>query len=328
MIDNENPFAAENPFRKIDKKRFQSVDEKKKAKASPKKTAKYEESASSFYSAFVSPEDEGDTRAFMSAVAGVARLGEPDRSKKPKRTPPPLENPVLGNISMTPAKRTATTPAGTGSKTEEPQPASQKEQSSPAAGVFPEDDADFFSAVQDVTPLSGKGRAVAAETPPPVVSIPPARNPLQDFMDGKVEFALAFTDEYVEGHVLGLDLMVVGKLQAGQFSPESHLDLHGMNAQQAFDALVGFLRGAYFKGQRTVLVVPGRGLNSPHGVSILKEKVQNWFTQEPFKRVILAFCTARSSDGGAGALYVLLRKFRKGQGKICWERKPADPDLI
>ena len=104
--------------------------------------------------------------------------------------------------------------------------------------------------------------------------------------------------------------------------------MHGMNAQQAFDALVGFFRAAYFKGQRTVLVVPGRGLNSPHGISILREKVQEWFTQEPLKRVILAFCTAKPSDGGAGALYVLLRKFRKGEGKIHWERKPVDPDLI
>ncbi|MFR0875800.1 MAG: Smr/MutS family protein [Bilophila wadsworthia] len=129
----------------------------------------------------------------------------------------------------------------------------------------------FLAAMQDVTPLSGKGREVAAEAP---VSIPPVQtppNPLQEFIDGKLEFALAFTDEYVEGHVVGLDLMLVGKLQAGQFSPESHLDLHGMNAQQAFDALVGFFRAAYFKGQRTVLVVPGRGLNSPHGISILRE---------------------------------------------------------
>ena len=133
-----------------------------------------------------------------------------------------------------------------------------------------EEDINFFAAMQDVTPLSGKGREVAAEAP---VSIPPVQtppNPLQEFIDGKLEFALAFTDEYVEGHVVGLDLMLVGKLQAGQFSPESHLDLHGMNAQQAFDALVGFFRAAYFKGQRTVLVVPGRGLNSPHGISILR----------------------------------------------------------
>ena len=191
-----------------------------------------------------------------------------------------------------------------------------------------EEDINFFAAMQDVTPLSGKGREVAAEAPVSIPPVPTPPNPLQEFIDGKLEFALAFTDEYVEGHVVGLDLMLVGKLQAGQFSPESHLDLHGMNAQQAFDALVGFFRAAYFKGQRTVLVVPGRGLNSPHGIPILREKVQEWFTQEPLKRVILAFCTAKPSDGGAGALYVLLRKFRKGEGKIHWERKPVDPDLI
>ena len=191
-----------------------------------------------------------------------------------------------------------------------------------------EEDINFFAAMQDVTPLSGKGREVAAEAPTSTPPVQTPSNPLQEFIDGKLEFALAFTDEYVEGHVVGLDLMLVGKLQAGQFSPESHLDLHGMNAQQAFDALVGFFRAAYFKGQRTVLVVPGRGLNSPHGISILREKVQEWFTQEPLKRVILAFCTAKPSDGGAGALYVLLRKFRKGGGKIYWERRPVDPDLI
>ncbi|HIW78940.1 MAG TPA: Smr/MutS family protein, partial [Candidatus Bilophila faecipullorum] len=171
----------------------------------------------------------------------------------------------------------------------------------PQAKNVPDEDASFFAAVRDVKPLAGKGREVAAETPPLPQQVQAPGNPLQEFMEGKLEFALAFTDEYVEGHVLGLDLLTVGKLQAGQFSPESHLDLHGMNAQQAFEALVGFFRAAYFKGQRTVLVVPGRGRNSPHGVPILREKVQEWFTQDPFKRVILAFCTARPADGGAGA---------------------------
>lgn len=117
-------------------------------------------------------------------------------------------------------------------------------------------------------------------------------------MEGKIEFALAATDEYIEGHVLGLDLITVGKLQAGRYSPEAHLDLHGLNAVQAFQTLVGFIKGAYLKGQRTLLVVPGRGRNSPHGMPILRTKVQEWLTQEPFRRVVLAFCTARPADGG------------------------------
>jgi hypothetical protein len=44
--------------------------------------------------------------------------------------------------------------------------------------------------------------------------------------------------------------------------------------------------------------------------------------------VVLAFCTARANDGGAGALYVLLRKKRKDVGKVQWDRIPVDPDLL
>ncbi|MEI3478573.1 MAG: Smr/MutS family protein [Bilophila sp.] len=324
MIDQENPFAGENPFRKLDKKKFQSADKRKQA-VSAKPVPKKEEP--SFYEAFEAPLEDSDARAFLSAVTGVARLGTPEKaSARPKaKESAALSRPLLQpeSIRNTSSRaKSAAVPA---------QPASGKAPSpngTPQAENVPDEDASFFAAVRDVKPLAGKGREVAAETPPLPQQVQAPGNPLQEFMEGKLEFALAFTDEYVEGHVLGLDLLTVGKLQAGQFSPESHLDLHGMNAQQAFEALVGFFRAAYFKGQRTVLVVPGRGRNSPHGVPILREKVQEWFTQDPFKRVILAFCTARPADGGAGALYVLLRKFRKGQGKVCWERRPADPDLL
>lgn len=186
----------------------------------------------------------------------------------------------------------------------------------------------FLDAMGAVTPLSGRGREVNPETPLPVPPPSPEENPLQDFMDGKLAFTLASTDEYVEGHVVGLDLMLVSKLQNGQFSPEGHIDLHGLNTVQAFQALLGFMRNAYMKGNRTVLVVPGRGKNSPMGMGVLREKIQEWFTQEPFRRVILAFCTARSVDGGTGAMYVLLRKFKKTNGKVYWDKRPTDPDLI
>ena len=187
------------------------------------------------------------------------------------------------------------------------------------------DDAVFLQAMGEVAPLQGRGRDVApvpdAATPPPNGEIS-----LQDFMDGKLEFALSFSDEYLEGHVVGLDQMTINKLRAGSFSPEAHLDLHGLNALQAFEALRGFLRGGWYKGLRTVLVVPGRGRNSPDGIGILREKLQNWLTQDPFKRVVLAFCTAQPHDGGPGSVYVLLRKYKK-KGRVYWERTPADDDL-
>lgn len=186
----------------------------------------------------------------------------------------------------------------------------------------------FRQAMADVTPLPGKGRAVVPEPEPLSGPAFEPSNPLQELVDGKVEFSLSGTDEFMEGHVVGLDLLTVGKLQARQYSPEAHIDLHGLNSEQAFQHLVHFFRGAYYKGVRTALVVTGRGLNSPNGIPVLRFKVQEWLTQDPFRRVILAFCTARREDGGSGALYVLLRKYRKNSGKVHWDAMPADPDLF
>lgn len=192
----------------------------------------------------------------------------------------------------------------------------------------PDEDNLFTKAMTGVRTLAGKGREVPPETAPREAAAPAVGHPLQDFMDGAVEFALEFTDEYLEGHVVGLDALTVGKLRAGQYSPEGHLDLHGMNALQAYESMVGFLRAAYHKGMRTVLVIPGRGKNSPDGMGVLREKVQAWLTHDPFKRVVLAFCTAQPAHGGAGALYVLLRKYKKSRGKIQWDRTPTDADLF
>ena len=186
---------------------------------------------------------------------------------------------------------------------------------------------EFEAAMRGVHPLAGKGREIPPE--PVCKTAPPTVNdPLRDFLDGKFAFALQHTNEYAEGHVLGLDPITIRKLQAGQFSPEGSLDLHGLNTLQAYQHLIGFMRNAYLRSWRTVLIVSGRGLNSPHGLPVLREKVQIWLTQEPLRRVVLAFCTAQQTNGGAGALYVLLRKMRKGQGKVQWDRTPVDPDLL
>lgn len=199
------------------------------------------------------------------------------------------------------------------------------------ASVYPEDDMAFFSAIQSlgaVTPLAGKGREIPPVIIPGKTKPPTPSDPLKDFMDGKVEFSLSGTEEFMEGHVVGLDLLTVGKLQARQYSPEAHIDLHGLNAEQAYGTLVGFFKNAYHKSLRTVLVVTGRGLNSPNNTPVLRNKLAEWLTKEPFKRVILAFCTAAPEDGGPGAIYVLLRKYRKNSGKILWDKMPSDAEFF
>lgn len=198
-----------------------------------------------------------------------------------------------------------------------------------AAGPGDEEAEAFLRAMQGVEGITARGRDVQKkpEKPGRVQQAARSAEALQDVLDGGAEFHLEYSEEFIQGHVSGFDPVVLGRLRAGQFSPEAHLDMHGMVAQEAYEALTGFMRGAYVKGLRTVLLIPGRGKNSPEGFGVLREKLQHWLTRDPFKRVVLAFCTAQPRDGGAGAVYVMLRKFKKSRGKIQWDRMPPDPDL-
>lgn len=187
---------------------------------------------------------------------------------------------------------------------------------------------DFYKAMQDVKTLEGKGREIIPCIKENTITPPPVVNPLQEFMEGKLEFSLCATEDYIEGHIVGIDLMTVGKLQNRQYSPEAHIDLHGLNAEQAYHNLIAFFRNSYQRGLRTVLVVTGKGKNSINGMPVLRNKVQEWFTKDPFRRVILAFCTAKQEDGGTGALYVLIRKQKKNYGKVHWDLTPTDSDFF
>ena len=55
-------------------------------------------------------------------------------------------------------------------------------------------------------------------------------------------------------------------------------------------------------------IVHGKGLGSPGKAPVLKRKVFAWLVQ---KTEILAFVQARPTQGGAGALVVLLQPVRQ-----------------
>ena len=209
-----------------------------------------------------------------------------------------------------------------------PKRAARKPAPEPAP-IPDEDAAAFLSAMGDVAPMHTKGRDLPKESTPPEPvpgksSDALAREHLRDLVRGDVEFELEFTTEYMHGHVNGLDPKIFNKLRAGAYSTEAHLDLHGMTSDEALMAVVDFVRRSYTMGKRHLLLVTGRGKNSPDGRGVLRDEVQLWLTREPLRRVVLAFVTAQPRDGGPGALYVLLRKFKKSLGKVQWDRLPKD----
>lgn len=131
---------------------------------------------------------------------------------------------------------------------------------------------------------------------------------LEALVSGEAPFDLADTDEFIEGRVPGLDAGIVRRLRRGEFAVQGHIDLHGMKRDEAKAAVDQFLKKSRAAGKRCVLLVHGRGIHSKDQVPILKDALRNWLATARFGRHVLAFATARPVDGGAGALYVLLRR--------------------
>jgi DNA-nicking Smr family endonuclease len=121
---------------------------------------------------------------------------------------------------------------------------------------------------------------------------------------GRKRFAVAPADR-----LAGIDRATAERLKRGQVAIEARLDLHGMTQSEAHRALAVFVRESAAAGRRCVLVVTGRGLG-PDGPGILKRSVPRWLDEPELRRPILVVAAARPRHGGAGALYVLLRRRR------------------
>lgn len=102
----------------------------------------------------------------------------------------------------------------------------------------------------------------------------------------------------------GVQLAVLRKLRRGHYSCQGEIDLHGMTANTARNALAAFLRDARMHHWRCVRIVHGKGLRSGHRGPVLKARVGGWLRR---RNEVLAFCSTPDHDGGTGAIYVLLR---------------------
>ena len=102
----------------------------------------------------------------------------------------------------------------------------------------------------------------------------------------------------------GVQEGVFKKLRLGQYPLEGRLDLHRKTVKESRDELFGFVRMAQARGWRCVLINHGRGERSPTPARI-KSYVIAWLAQIP---EVLAYHHPERRHGGAGAVYVLLRK--------------------
>ena len=115
------------------------------------------------------------------------------------------------------------------------------------------------------------------------------------------------------GDITGLDRRTGQRFKRGQLPLEARLDLHGMTQTEAHRALSSFLAVQQSAGRRCVIVVTGKGVGKEGG-GVLRNAVPFWLNEAPNRNRGLAFEYARQKDGGAGAIYVLLRRRRAGLG--------------
>lgn len=165
----------------------------------------------------------------------------------------------------------------------------------------------FTRAVGKVAPISQPERVWS----PPQRPLP---RPLQQDLDDEAVMHESMSDEFDITTLLdaddqlsfrrsGIGTDVTRKLRKGEWSIQGQIDLHGLRSDEARNAMGQFIRDAKRMGWRCVRVVHGKGLGSPGKEPVLKSKVQRWLVQ---KSEVLAFVQAKPSDGGAGALVVLL----------------------
>ncbi len=165
----------------------------------------------------------------------------------------------------------------------------------------------FTRAVGKVAPIANQERVWS----PPQRPTP---RPLQQDLDDEAVMHESMSDEFDISTLLdaddqlsfrrpGIGTDVTRKLRKGEWSIQGQIDLHGLRSDEARNAMGQFIRDAKRTGWRCVRVVHGKGLGSPGKEPVLKSKVQRWLVQ---KKEVLAFVQAKPSDGGGGALVVLL----------------------
>ena len=161
-----------------------------------------------------------------------------------------------------------------------------------------EDAALFRASIGNVTPLTDQNRAaILRPSPATRVRSTTVSHTLPDTLSDSAPGNAP--EEYLSN---GVSRLALRKLR--RCTVQDTLDLHGYQVDAARRLLQEFLHQALLQKLRCVLLIHGKGVNSPGGEAVLREAARNWLIQHP---QVLAYCPAPVNLGGSGAVLVLLK---------------------
>ncbi len=180
-------------------------------------------------------------------------------------------------------------------------------------GLSEADRALFREAVKNTKPLDCANTRIKSEPPTrsssvPVnkkhrtaeINVPSTPHHLSSYIREQVQ-----SETILSFYRSGLNKKDMLRLKKGEYPIDAVLDLHGRIPDDAQDILCAFITAQYQQQRRLVLIIHGKGGRLGEA-PVIKNLVHCWLPQLPH---VLAFHSAAAKHGGAGALYVLLRKY-------------------
>ena len=103
----------------------------------------------------------------------------------------------------------------------------------------------------------------------------------------------------------GVQKRKLRELRRGRLKIADILDLHGYTQVSTPAAITNFLASYSNPDNQCVMIITGKGRNSPDRVSVVRAAALETLRKHPR---VLAYCCSQPVDGGHGAFYILLRR--------------------
>jgi DNA-nicking Smr family endonuclease len=175
-------------------------------------------------------------------------------------------------------------------------------------GIKPDDRALWDAVKKSVKPLrNAKPRAPKLATAPEKSETPPSAARTKSQKLPKPPAAQPAKPSAPKPPPLAsLDRRTRSRVARGRVEIDARLDLHGLTLERARSRLANFLASAQSRGAGLVLVITGKG-----GTGALRREAPFWLSSPELRSLVIGFEEAAQSHGGAGALYVRVRRQRK-----------------